>query len=175
MQSDYLYIAIIGVLLLVIAVFQVKKWYKRFSLRQRFKYAEGKERDAAQFLENKGFQIVSSQEPFSYELEENGEPVTISVVTDYIVKKDGYTYIVEVKTGNTAPSIRSSSTRRQILEYTLFIPNDGVFLLDMENKELKKIDFPFGEEASVSSNKNKVIFFLVVVVLGLAFWCWYLK
>lgn len=46
-----------------------------------------------------------------------------------------------MKSGKEAISLNNKNSRRQLLEYDLVIENDGAILLDMENENLKFVQF----------------------------------
>ncbi len=87
--------------------------------------------------------MLEHNKEYGYTCYENNKEITIKIQLDYLVEKNGKRFVVEVKSGKSAPTIKNSGTRRQILEYAMAIPNDGVYLLDMEKKELKLIQFGF--------------------------------
>ncbi len=72
----------------------------------------------------------------------NRAPCTVELKADLLVAKGGRQFVAEVKTGTLAPQIRTSATRRQLLEYRLAYDVDGVLLVDMENGSISEIDFP---------------------------------
>lgn len=119
-------------------------------LKKRFKKASDAELKAKEFLKQKGFTILEAQKEFRYEILENRVPITIKLKVDFLVSKNGYSYVVEVKSGNQVNKITHSATRRQILEYQNAIDVHGVYLLDMTNQELKQIEFPKKHRFSIS-------------------------
>jgi len=104
-------------------------------------FNQGLKQQAEKLLQKNGYFILSKQKELFYTLLENDNSVKIKIVPDFIVSKKNKTYVVEVKTGTSAPSITNSSTRRQILEYYHVLDCDGVILLDMEQNVFKHIDF----------------------------------
>jgi len=158
---------IIALLFIIVLKYWITSKVNSYKHNKRIKRGYKGEQEAERFLQKNGFSIISKQEEHSYIIYENQQPVSIKLVTDYIAEKDGLLYIVEVKTGNSAPSINNSSTRRQILEYYHALQCDGVILLDMEDKVLKYIDF-----GNVKVQKKYSLYFiliLVVAVLGIFF------
>ena len=141
MIKTTLTILIISALLFVILSYKYKDYKKRRKLQKQFKRGNELEKEARYFLENKGYNILEEQYVHYHEYKVNGETHQSKLIIDYVVSRDNKTYLVEVKTGEKAISISDKNTRRQILEYYFAIDNDGVFLLDMENEELLKIEF----------------------------------
>ena len=85
--------------------------------------------------------MTASQKVFYHTYQVDKTVQKAKLITDYIVEKGGKTYIVEVKSGKSAITLSDRNTRRQMLEYDFVIPNDGVILLDMENKKLQLVEF----------------------------------
>ncbi len=131
------------VLLLVwILLIKIKKYTLEQKVKRQLKRGIDKENEAAKVLKKNGFKIISHHKKHYYTLKVGDGKQKISLETDYEVYKSGKKYIVEVKSGNSATSITNSNTRRQILEYNMFIPNDGIILLDMEQKNIHFVQFP---------------------------------
>jgi len=158
---------IIALLFIIVLKYWITSKVNSYKHNKRIKRGYKGEQEAERFLQKNGFSIISKQEEHSYTIYENQNPVAIKLVTDYVAEKDGMVYIVEVKTGSSAPSINNSSTRRQILEYYHALQCDGVILLDMEDKVFKYIDF-----GDIKIQKKYPLYFiltLIVAVLGIFF------
>ncbi len=112
----------------------------------RMKSGRDAEDDAIRFLKKKGYRIISVQERKGYKIRVDEKIENIVVIADIIAEKKGKIYIVEVKTGKDAPSLKTSSTRRQLLEYLYTYRPDGIILLDMEKNRLHTVRFPFFEK-----------------------------
>ena len=132
------------ILFLVLAFWKIKKWWKTFLQKRRFKRGNEREIKAESWLKKKGFKILTHNKSYNYSCFENKNEITIKITLDYEVEKNGNKYIVEVKTGKSATTIKNAATRRQILEYATIVPNDGIYLLDMETREMKLIQFRRG-------------------------------
>lgn len=145
-RENALWFIIVSTLLALLLQFKWKEWLKKRRQAKRFSRGAKLEEAAAHFLERKGYKILDSQYSVNHSFRVDGEKQEVKIVVDYVVAKNGKTYLVEVKSGKSAISISNSNTRRQILEYALAIPNDGVFLLDMENKQLQQIQFELSNE-----------------------------
>lgn len=129
-------------LLLALVVYQ---WFRVYQQRRvqlrRMKRGKRLEREARHFLLRKGFQVVDEQVEIVHVYQVDGEPQSSVIVLDYLVKKGGKTFIVEVKSGTSAISAQNGATRRQLLEYDFVLPNDGIYLLDMENRKMHLVRF----------------------------------
>ncbi len=118
--------------------------------------------DAVRFLEKKGYRILSSQDRKSYIIKVDDKSEEVTVIADFIVKKNGKIYVVEVKTGKEAPSVRTSSTRRQLLEYFYTFRPDGIILLDMNADKVHTVEFPF----SLARKEAFYIYFILGILIG---------
>ncbi len=118
--------------------------YKKLdSLRRSriVKKAKKAEQEAIQLLEKNGYKIIASQQSVKTYTQVDGETIENRVVADYIAKKKGKSYVVEVKTGKQIVKVTTSHIRRQLLEYYLIFQPHGIILLDMDNKKLMKVTF----------------------------------
>jgi Holliday junction resolvase-like predicted endonuclease len=132
---------IIFILILIILKYKLSEYFKKRKLKKRFERGKNLENKARKFLQKKGFSILKSQHQFYHKYSVNGKMYSSEIIPDYIVKKNGKIYIVEVKSGRSAIAINNSNTRRQLLEYDFVINCDGIFLLDMENEKMELIKF----------------------------------
>ena len=153
----------------VISYYKIKSFLKSRKIKRAFKRGSVLEKEAKYFLEKKGYHIIDEQSIHYHNYSVNGEAIQTKLIVDYVVRKNKKTYLVEVKSGKSAISIKDKNTRRQLLEYDTVIENDGVFLLDMEHKKMQLIKF-------YSKSKQKNTFFIsliiIVAILGilLPFW-----
>ncbi len=166
----------LGLILLGIIVggwitLKMVKYFKGRSIKSRLNRGLQKEQEAAKWLIRNGYKIIDYQTSFSYSLKENGVDKTITVSPDFKVSKNGQEQIIEVKSGRVAPRIENKDTRRQLLEYHFIEPNVPLYLLDMENNELKKIDFPnYGSQKTDTTWKFWVGLVLGIGLTVLVFW-----
>jgi len=153
----------LGILILLLTFKLVPLYFKKFQSRRRLKRGLVKEKEAYKVLKKLGYKIVGNNVKYNYPLQVEKDNINVGLEIDYLVERRGKTYIVEVKSGQSASQITNISTRRQILEYSLFIKNDGVFLLDMENEKLQEISFPVKHK-----NRPKPFPFFAFFLLGCA-------
>lgn len=148
-------------------------WYKNFSKkktqRKRFKRGLKLEQKAAKFLVSEGFTIIGEQVEYKHTYLVDGVETTSTISIDYLVVKNSEVYVVEVKSGKSAISIKNRSTRRQLLEYATAIDCDGIYLLDMENKSLQFIEFQFPHLALQNNSNNGLLFALVCLIVVLLY------
>lgn len=160
LKENFVWIVVSSCLLLALLH---HKWqgYKRSRLRKkRFARGEKMEAKAAVFLKNKGFEIIATQEVFYHSYVAGGIEKKARLEVDYLVSKRNKTFVVEVKSGEAATQIENKSTRRQILEYSVAIPCDGIFLLDMEKEQLHKIEFK-----KIEGSKDSFLYYRVLLLL----------
>ncbi|WP_439185754.1 hypothetical protein [Carboxylicivirga taeanensis] len=160
---------IIIVLSYLVIRHKVKTYFQERKVRKRFERGNRLELQAKNFLKSKGYTIVDYQSTYAHKYLEDGEVQYADIQPDYIVKKNGKQYIVEVKSGTQAISARNKSTRRQLLEYDYVVENDGVFLLDMENRQLKLVQFKSKMERR-SGRLLKVVIVLAIMGMAIPYW-----
>lgn len=103
------------------------------------------ESSAAALLEEAGYRIDATQLRTIWTIRRNGEPVDIDLRCDALVSRDGRRLVAEVKTGDSAPSLTTAATRRQLLEYAVAYRADGVLLVDPEAGAIHEVDFGLDE------------------------------
>lgn len=157
-------LAILALLVLVIR-HKVDDYLRQRKVKKRFDRGAKLELDAKRFLQNKGYTIIDYQSTYDHHYQVDGIDHTATIQPDYMVRKKGKTYIVEVKSGTSAISASNRNTRRQLLEYDYVIKNDGVLLLDMENKNLQLIRFKTKAERR-SSLLTKAL--IILALIGIA-------
>ncbi len=166
-MEQYILIAIC----LVFGGISLRLWYNNFSSRRqqrkRFKRGIKLEKKAESYLINQGFSILGEQLEYKHSYFVNSEETSSILTIDYLVEKNGRLYVVEVKSGKTAISIKNRSTRRQLLEYAVAIECEGVYLLDMENEELSLITFDFPNRAVSNSKDYRLVSFLILIIIAL--------
>lgn len=145
--------ALVAALLFMAAVagWRISSWYRSFCARRRMSRGQAMERKAGAFLQSRGYRLVAYQHPVAYQLFVGGKEQTVSLKIDFIVSRNGKTYVAEVKSGKQAPDIKTSATRRQLLEYSLAAKTDGTLLVDMESKEISEIVFPWGSPSAATA------------------------
>ncbi|MGB0403451.1 MAG: hypothetical protein ACPGEG_05090 [Salibacteraceae bacterium] len=143
---------------------KVRNW-KRVKRLKKGKEAES---DAKLILKKTGYQIHDYQPQLNYEFLADQENVKVNITPDYLVKKDGIVYVVEVKSGEVASNPNYAATRRQLLEYSL-VSEHPLLFVDMETKLIHKIKFPFGSEKSKLNWWKYLSLFFIVVLLAALF------
>ena len=113
--------------------------------RRRQERARRGEDAAERLLAREGFHVVDRQVGASWTMWIDDEPIEVRCRADLLVEGPGGRYIAEVKTGERATDPTLPATRRQLLEYQLAFPVDGVALVDMEASEVRFVSFDPGE------------------------------
>ncbi len=133
---------LLGVLLLCVLAYsrwrRFLAWWRR---SRRFSRAQWGEEAAARLLRSEGYRVLASQVREHCEVLLDDETIAFSVQADYLVARRGMCYVAEVKTGESAPSVRNANTRRQLLEYSKVFDCDGVLLVDMETRTIHRVCF----------------------------------
>ncbi|TAJ08211.1 hypothetical protein DMA11_21350 [Marinilabiliaceae bacterium JC017] len=160
---------IIVALAYLIIKHQVKTYFQERKVRKRIERGNRLELKAKNFLKSKGYSIIDYQSTYQHKYMEDGKVQFADIQPDYIVKKNGKKYIVEVKSGTQAISARNQSTRRQLLEYDYAVENDGIFLLDMENRQLKLIQFKSKMEKR-SGRLLKAVIIAAIIGMAIPYW-----
>ena len=111
------------------------------TLRARARRAQRAEQQAAGVLRSHGYQILGEQVDHSWQVGVGDDTLMVSLRADYLVRRGRRRFVAEVKTGALAPSVETAATRRQLLEYRLAYPVDGILLVDMEAITVEEITF----------------------------------
>lgn len=152
----------------------IRRTIKRFILRRRFKIAAKAEKAAIKVLESSGFKILKEQVGAENVFSVDGHTARSKVRADFIAEKQGKRYVVEVKSGESAPSPTNSATRRQLLEYEHVFKPDGLVLVNMSAATLHEVAFGItGGSMPVAGNRlglsRRVVTFALGVLVGWLF------
>ena len=137
---------VIAALLVAVAVLLWLWWRAvrrtRRENRARQVVASAGEAAAERLLARDGYRVVDRQVSRRWTLEVDGEDWEVLCRADLLVEDaDGARYVAEVKTGQLAPEPTRPATRRQLLEYWLVFPVDGVLLVDMAANRVRAVRF----------------------------------
>ena len=140
--------ALLGAVALVLSAWSTWRVLIALDRRQRRRRAErarqGEQR-AVELLQSAGFRVQARQARIQWACSVNGAPSAFELIADYIVTRQGRTWVAEVKTGAKVPSLRHGPTRRQLLEYQQAFGTQGVVLVDAQNDCLYEVEFaPLG-------------------------------
>lgn len=175
MHLDWQTLALIGLGALAL-VQSARLWWVRAGDRRRrvwrARRAQAGERDAERLLRRLGYRIVERQVAAELVYHLDGEPQAFALRADLLVSRGGERFLVEVKTGDREPSLRSSATRRQLLEYAHAFDVDGLLLFDAERSALHEVRTParVGARAGRASRTGAWTWALAAALLCAAIW-----
>jgi hypothetical protein len=119
----------------------LRNWWARRQIIGKASRGRRIEDKAGDVLAGLGYAVITQHPSVPYTWTLDGEPMVVKATPDWLVKKDGKTYLVEVKTGAQA-NPKSAKTRRQMLEYYLYGNVDGVLYFDGDTGVLQSVSFP---------------------------------
>lgn len=119
--------------------YALRRW-RAYRVRRRLRRAHQAEQRAERLLAAEGYRVIDTQvrAPVTWFL--GRETHKSFVQADLLVARGRRRYVAEVKTGRTA-AVPDAETRRQLLEYYLAFPVDGVLLVDMERGSVVPVRF----------------------------------
>lgn len=168
-------LALVAALALALALVQAlghgaRRWLRGRRLSLRMQRAVRGEQRAPAWLEEHGYTVMGAQVAVDHPVRVDGRTVTIALRADYLAKKDGARFVVEVKTGALAPRIETSATRRQMLEYRIAFDVDGVVLVDAETGTVREVTFPALDRLTLPRSRGgwRTLALAVAVALALA-------
>ena len=109
--------------------------------RSRSRDAAAGEARAVELLEAEGFIVLEHQPTQECSVHVNGQQFSFELRADLLAERDDKFFIIEVKTGDLVGSVSWAPTRRQLLEYSLAFPVDGVLLVDAVAETISEIEF----------------------------------
>jgi len=130
--------------------------------RRRSAHALEGERDAESLLAEAGYAVVDRQPRITWTVICDGEEVSVDLRADLLVEREGLRYVAEVKTGDAAPRLSNSSTRRQLLEYRVAYDVDAALLVDMEARCVAEVEFSVPGRLPVSSRPSRTPWRVVI-------------
>lgn len=161
--------ALAGLCLFAALVLRVRRALERRRVARRLRRGVEGQRRARAVLERAGFEVLAAEHAATAEVEVDGRARPYEVRVDYVARRRGRLYGVEVKTGERAVDPLYRPTRRQLLEYSRVFPFDGLYLLDMETERLLRIAFP---AASYDRGGRAVLALLLGFLLGAVTLLW---
>lgn len=130
-----------GGILSLILYLKIRSFLNNKKAKKRSVISKKAEKTAEKWLKRNGFQIVEKQQSRPLIIQTGQTRHRYSIRTDFLVKKGGQKYIVEVKSGQKNSQITNRDTRRQLLEYFLAYQSHGIILFDMEHKKFLEVKF----------------------------------
>ncbi|MBK8173331.1 MAG: hypothetical protein IPK60_23765 [Sandaracinaceae bacterium] len=137
-----------GAVITLMLAYALRSSYRSIKAKRRSSRAMRGELNAESLLERSGFTITRRQVPQVFNVFVGETEHEIDLRADLLVTRGDRTFIAEVKTGEHAPSVQTTSTRRQLLEYCVAFDVDGVLLVNMEEETIAEVRFPIERERS---------------------------
>ena len=130
------------------------------------------EEEAAGHLIRSGYGIIERHPKIRYVWYLDDEPVETCVEADYLVEREGETWLVEVKTGDAARATRRE-TRRQLLEYAQYGEASGVLFFDADQGLIQRVEFPQTNETQRCRIPSIWLVWSWILVLIGTIWCFW--
>ena len=142
MTEDNLTIALLIaiVLGLIWLGWRIRRAWQSFLLSLNRKRGRKGEASAVKALKKAGFKIIDNQPSLDGSFHVDGKMVHYQVRPDFVVTKDGKTFVAEVKTGDAA-KVGDRNTRRQLREYAALTGHGKVLLVDGQRGVISEIIF----------------------------------
>ena len=153
-----------GIICLILYI-KIGNWLRAKKLRKRFSKSRHAEKEAEKILKKNGYAIIDTQKSKPLLITIGDKIHRYLVRIDYLAKKRGKVYVVEVKSGEKIPYITNRETRRQMLEYYLAYQPSGILLLNMKNKSISEVKFQF--ESTSRQWKIRISYFIAGIIFAL--------
>ena len=154
-----------GGIICLIFYIKISNWLRAERLRKRFSKSRQAEKEAEKILKKNGYAIIDTQKSKPLLITIGNKINSYLVRIDYLARKSGKVYVVEVKSGEKIPYITNRETRRQMLEYYLAYQPSGILLLNMKNKSISEVKFQF--ESTKRQTIIKLVYFLSGAIFSL--------
>jgi len=148
---------------------KISNWLRAKRLKQRFSKSRKAEKEAEKILRKKGYTVIDVQKCKPLLITIGDKIHRYLVRIDYLVRKRGKVYVVEVKSGEKIPYITNRETRRQMLEYYLAYQPSGIILLNMKNKSISEVKFQF--ESTSRQWIIRISYFIAGIIFTLVLYC----
>lgn len=136
---------VVGALLAAVAGvalgLRLARWRRRRRRLRASAHGRRMEDRAPAALERRGYRVIERHPALTVEWRLDGAPQPLELAPDLLVARGRRRYLVEVKTGGAARP-EKQETRRQLLEYAVYAPVDGVLLYDADRDALRAVEFP---------------------------------
>jgi hypothetical protein len=132
------------VLLLLIGIllgFRLRRFWISKNAQRRTRHGLQRETEARAVLQAAGYRIVAEQQAQPWPVVAGDEWINVTLKADFVVERNGQRFVADAKTG-AARWVRSTATRRQLLEYLIAYDVDAALLVDMEERRIINVAFP---------------------------------
>ncbi|NLZ38835.1 MAG: hypothetical protein GX893_04425 [Firmicutes bacterium] len=128
---------ILGLLVLIFFI----RWLAARSSRIKGKKPGKSQGKAAQILEEAGYEVVTVKPTLTVKMEINGQQHTFALKNDFLVKKDGRSYLVQIRRDKKTVRLQSKLWRSSLLRDTLAFRVSGMLILHLERGTLQEVRF----------------------------------
>lgn len=128
--------------LLVFLLFRARAFLRSLRAKRRGRRAVMGEKEAQALLRAAGYRVCDTQLRTQHPVVIDGRTTQFEVRADIIATRGTKRYVVEVKTGQEAPSLSVAATRRQLLEYAVTFDADGLLLVNAQARSIHEVTFP---------------------------------
>lgn len=139
-MDEWLIWLVVGALFGACCLQYLWKKLRQHERRAVAKRAQTGESDAEKLLRRQGYTILDAQVRRPVGMTVDGERVESFIKADYLVRKSGRIFLVEVKTGKQA-NVRLPNVRRQLFEYQNIFHTDGILFIDMNKYDIMEVSF----------------------------------
>ncbi|MFK7989150.1 MAG: PD-(D/E)XK nuclease family protein [Sandaracinaceae bacterium] len=124
------------------AGYALKSALRRWAFARRRRRGRQGEQEAERLLQKRGYRVLRRQPTRVLRYTLDGAAVDVTVRADLLAERGGRRFLVEVKTGRTAPRLKTAETRRQLLEYAHAFDVHGVLLVNADAGTVHRIGLP---------------------------------
>jgi len=171
--ADSIWRVVAAVLAAIVILFAARDLAARWERRRRWSRGRIAESIAPGVLEQFGYEVLAAQAPGKYTLTVDGQAMNVALRADFIVARRGFQYVAEVKSGRSAPQLSTATTRRQLLEYLIAFPVDGILLVDAESRTIHEVKFPLPSPSVSSATAHGSIGWVIALLIlaaGVVIW-----
>lgn len=143
-----------------LAYWWLSRALQRHVLRRRRVRGRRGEVEASRLLTDAGYEILEDQASREVALQVDGAPRSYVLRPDFLVRRRGREYVVEVKTGKKAPDPLYAATRRQLLEYAVCFPERELLLVDMEAGQIHRVGWEHLASGRSPAERSRLIWLL---------------
>ena len=124
--------------------------------------------EAERLLARRGYQILARQPKRNIITAIDGQEHYGYLAADYLVRRGKERFVVVVKLGEGPADPNEPVFRRRLIEYDHVFSVDAILILDLEQGELRRVNFVFPKESRLDSFIKFVVVLLVILaVLGI--------
>ncbi len=127
---------------LLLQVAAAVRWLRAWRSRRLGSWGE---HAALGLLVGAGYRVVARQTTRRYRVRVDGAWCEVELRADFLVERKGETFVAEVKGGPVVCDPLHTPTRRQLLEYEVAFEADGVVLVDVPGRRIRRVAFPLAD------------------------------